>query len=121
MTNEVLVSFGEVYKILTEGTRPASRSVLRSDFARWRRSSAGSPDDGKPGCSTNWLSTSEQRLRALESAIPGAPRQVLIQQLEAMQADSLIVVGHHASRRNVHRGYALSVLGDEVVSYPAGQ
>jgi len=46
---------------------------------------------------------------------------VLIQQLEAMQADSLIVVGHHASRRNVHRGYALSVLGDEVVSYPAGQ
>jgi DNA-binding HxlR family transcriptional regulator len=69
----------------------------------------------------NWLSTSEQRLRALESAIPGAPRQVLIQQLEAMQADSLIVIGHHASRRNVHRGYALSVLGDEVVAYPAGQ
>jgi DNA-binding HxlR family transcriptional regulator len=60
------------------------------------------------------LSTGEQRLSLLEAAIPGAPRQVLIQQLEAMAADGLVVVRHQAVGHTSYRVYALSPLGAEV-------
>lgn len=60
------------------------------------------------------LALGEQRLSRLEASIPGAPRQVLIQQLEALAADGLVVIRHHAVGRNIYRSYALSALGAEV-------